>query len=96
MAWLWALMCLTIFPPGWINSTSALLRQPHDSCLFCGMTRAFGCIVQGHFHDAIVLNRGSIYLFSLLVANLVAFIATLFYIRGKKMQSCNHLLLLGE
>jgi len=96
MAWLWALMCLLFFPQ-WIAGTSVFLRQPHDSCLLCGMTRAFGCIVKGDFHDAIALNRGSVYLFVFLVANLVVFITTLvLHTRGKKMQPCNRSLLLGE
>jgi len=97
MAWLWTLMCLTIFPSSWIAETSVLLRQSHESCMLCGMTRAFGCIVKGNFHDALTLNRGSVYLFVFLVANLVVFIATLvFYTRRKKIQPCNRSLLLGE
>jgi hypothetical protein len=96
LAWLWALMCLLFFPAS-INNVSSALREPHDNCLLCGMTRAFECIARGHFHEALSLNRGSLYLFAFLSINLVVFITMMIlFTRGKKIQPCNRSLLLGE
>ncbi|MRX77517.1 DUF2752 domain-containing protein [Pedobacter petrophilus] len=50
-------------------------KASHDTCCFCGMSRAFIQIGLLNFRDALVLNRGSIILFVSMLLNGLFFIA---------------------
>lgn len=61
--------------------------QFNVDCPFCGMTRAFTEIGKGNFHQAYLLNHGSLALFlAFLLNSVIFFIHGFFLIYKKKMQ----------
>lgn len=59
-------------------------RQFNTECSFCGMSRAFIEISNGKLKNAYNLNKGSIYLYSVLLLNSIIFIMfSLYFINSK-------------
>ena len=54
-------------------------KQFNVECSLCGMVRAFIEISNGNFSNAYDLNKGSLFVYSSFVLNLVTFIAYIIY-----------------
>jgi len=63
------LLIAVFLPPETLLSISAYLSFPHETCIFCGMTRSFILIKQGALIQAYALNHLSIPLVLLLFIN---------------------------
>jgi hypothetical protein len=72
-------MALWIVPQATLLAISATLQAEHESCLLCGMTRAFLSLSRGNLQEAIALNALSPVLFCAIIIN---FIILLCYIIG--------------
>ena len=71
-------------PEDAIHSVSRAISFPHRDCPLCGMTRAFCAISKGHFDQAVALNKGSVFLFTLFVAVPSCFIVGVLWRLKKK------------
>lgn len=80
----WSILTLLgvaiLLTPFFIDSLSLMAVYPHfetthpdgESCLLCGMTRAFYCIAGGRLNEARIFNPGSLWLWGLLAGNALA------------------------
>lgn len=70
-------IAVTVFSSGTLLeiSTVCLSKSLYgEECFMCGMTRAFAEISEGNFHNAAILNKLSLYLFSVMALNSVIFL----------------------
>jgi len=57
-----------------ISPTCVSIKYFHKECFLCGMTRAFLDIGRFNFFDAYLLNKGSVFLFFVIMVNSILFI----------------------
>ena len=68
---------VTVFSSGTLHEISPVCLSKSlygEECFMCGMTRAFVEISEGNFHNAVILNKLSLYIFSVMTLNSVIFI----------------------
>ncbi len=72
-----AILLAVIIAPYFIHESALLTasgfcqlsHQHQETCLLCGMTRAFIAISQGHFAEAFTLNQWSLPLYGVILTN---------------------------
>lgn len=70
-------IAVTVFSSGTLLEFSPVCLSKSlygEECFMCGMTRAFAEISEGNFHNAAILNKLSLYLFSVMALNSVIFL----------------------
>jgi len=68
-----------------ITPTCVSISRFGTECAVCGMSRSFLEITDGNLKEAIDINNGSVYVYSLFLLNSISFIAyiTFFYLNNK-------------